>query len=215
MGTDDEVDLDGRRLRTLRSREALSRAAFELLAERGLDAVGVEEIALRAGVTRRTFSRHFASIEAAVLGDIDQDVHLFNEFLRERPPYESPLTAYRTAVHHWLGTAFAGPGDPKLVRRWELFQRLSEEPALFAAYHRIRLEAEAESRRILAARLAVDPVLDHRPATVVAVGSALLVAALQTWAAGDDPTTLPAHIAGYFDTLAQLAAESQCEEARS
>ncbi|QIS12091.1 TetR/AcrR family transcriptional regulator [Nocardia arthritidis] len=215
MGTDDEVDLDGRRLRTLRSREALARAAFELFAERGLDAVAVEDIAVRAGVTRRTFSRHFSSIEAAVLGDIDQDVHLLNETLRARPAYEPPLTAYRNAVHDWLGLAFAGPGDPKLVRRWELFQSFADEPALFAAYHRMRLDAEAEALRILAERLAVDPAVDLRPAAVVATGAALLVAALQAWAAGDDPTTLPALIEGFFETLSELAAEDRCEEARS
>lgn len=215
VGGDDEVDLDGRRLRTRRSREALSRAAFELLTERGLGAVAVEDIALRAGVTRRTFSRHFASIEDAVLGDVDRDVHLFTEALRARPAGEPPLTAYRNAVHDWVAVVFTDGSDPKLFRRWALFRRLQHEPALFAAYQRIQLDAEAEARHILAARLGVDQRTDLRPAAVVAAGAALLVAALQTWAAGDDPTNLPALIEGFFDTLAGLAAESLSEEARS
>ncbi|MCP2314992.1 transcriptional regulator, TetR family [Nocardia amikacinitolerans] len=205
MGTDDAVDLDGRKLRTRRSREALSRAAFDLLTERGLAAVGVEDIAERAGVTRRTFSRHFPSIEAAILGDIDQDMHLLNEALACRPAHEPPLRAYRNAVHDWLTAEYTGERAGLLARRWALFQRFDDEPALLAGYQRIRNEGQRESVRILAARLGVDPARDLRPATVVAACSGLIVAALQTWAAGTDPTGLPDLIEGFFDTLAGVA----------
>ncbi|MBF6210466.1 TetR family transcriptional regulator [Nocardia puris] len=212
MGTDDDVDLDGRRLRTRRSREALSRAAFDLLTERGLHAVAVEDIAERAGVTRRTFSRHFPSIEAAILGDIDQDVHQVNEALRRRPAHEPPLRAYRNAVHDWLTAEYGGARAPLLARRWALFQRFDREPALLADYQRIRAEGLRESVAVVAERLGVDPATDLRPATVVAACSGLIVAALQTWAAGEDPDALPALIEGFFDTLAGLAGEPEYEE---
>ncbi|MFI9508550.1 TetR/AcrR family transcriptional regulator [Nocardia sp. NPDC052566] len=208
MGTDDVVTLDGRKLRTVRSRAAMSRAAFALLTERGLEAVAVEDIAVRAGVTRRTFSRHFSSIEEAVLGDIDQDVHAFNAALAERPPGEPPLIAYRNAVHDWLGAVFGEGREAELAHRWELFQHFEDEPALLAAYQRIRVAAEGESRRILADRLGVDPAADLRPAAAVAAGAALIVAALQAWASGDDPGTLPALMTEFFDTLGSLAAQA-------
>lgn len=198
---DNAVDLDGRRLRTRRSREALSRAAFDLLTERGLDAMGVEDIAVRAGVARRTFSRHFASIEAAVLGDIDQDVHQFNAALRRRPADEPPLLAYRRSVHDWLVAEYSGDRSDQLGRRWLLFQRFEQEPALFAGYQRIRIEGQQESVAILADRMGVDPTVDLRPVTVVAVGTGVLMAALQTWAAGSDPGTLPELIEGCFGAL--------------
>lgn len=212
---DDGVGLDGRRLRTRRSREALSRAAFDLLTERGLDAVAVEDIAVRAGVTRRTFSRHFASIEEAVLGDVDQDVHLFNEALCRRPPSEPPLVAYRNAVHDWLATEYGGARAALLARRWALFQRFEDEPGLFAGYQRIRIDGQRESVRIIAARLGVDPLTDPRPAAAVAAGAGMLLAALQSWASGSDPTGLPGLVEEFFDTLRTLTAEFRSEESPS
>ncbi len=213
--SDDGVGLDGRRLRTRRSREALSRAAFDLLTERGLDAVAVEDIALRAGVTRRTFSRHFASIEEAILGDVDQDVHLFNEALCRRPLSEPPLIAYRGAVHDWLATEYGGARASLLARRWALFQRFEDEPELFAGYQRIRIEGQRESVRIIAARLGVDPQADPRPAVAVGAGAGMLLAALQSWAAGPDPMGLPGLVEEFFDTLVTLTAEIRNEESPS
>lgn len=213
--SDDGVDLDGRRLRTRRSREALSRAAFDLLTERGLGAVAVEDIAVRAGVTRRTFSRHFTSIADAILGEVDQDVHLFNAALRRRPAAEPPLLAYHNAIHDWFTAEYGGERAALMARRWALFQRFEDEPELFAGYQRIRLEGQRESVRIIAARLGVDPDRDLRPATAVAVGAGLLIAALQAWAAGDDPDGLPELIEGYFGTLVELTTEFRTEESPS
>ena len=42
------------------ARGRLERAALELYSERGLDQTTVAEIAARAGLTERTFFRHFA-----------------------------------------------------------------------------------------------------------------------------------------------------------
>ncbi|MET7772124.1 TetR family transcriptional regulator [Nocardia sp. NPDC005366] len=208
----DDVDLDGRRLRTRRSREAMSRAAFDLLTERGFGAVGVEDIAERAGVTRRTFSRHFCSIEEAVLGDVDQDVHLFNDALSRRPLAEAPLAAFHGAVHDWLAAEYDLTRPSRLTRRWELFRRIESEPALFAGYQRIRAEGQRESVRIIAARLGVDTGGDLRPAAAVAAGSGMLLAASQAWASGPDPTALPRLVDRFFATLGGLVTDIQYEE---
>ena len=42
------------------ARERLQRAALELYSEQGFDQTTVAEIAQRAGLTERTFFRHFA-----------------------------------------------------------------------------------------------------------------------------------------------------------
>lgn len=210
-----EVDVDGRRLRTRRSREAMSRAAFELLAEHGLGALSVEAVTARAGVTRRTFSRHFGSIEEAVLGAVDQDVHLFNDALLRRPLAEAPLPAFHAAVHDWLDDAYGGDRATLLAHRWELFRRIEGEPALFAGYQRIRIEGQRESVRIVATRLGVDPALDPRPAVAVAAGSGMLLAASQAWAEGDDPADLPRLVERFFATLDELVTARQYEESVS
>ncbi|MEV0355487.1 helix-turn-helix domain-containing protein [Nocardia sp. NPDC050697] len=208
MSGDDDVDRDGRRQRTRRSRTALSRAAFDLLVERGLAGVAVEDIAGRAGVTRRTFSRHFASIEDAVLGDIDRDVDVFNAALRDRPLLEPPLLAYRNAVDAWLAAAGRADGGdvPLWTRRWVVFRRFDSEPRLFTGYQRIRLSGQRAAVEILADRLGVDPAVDRRPAAAVAAGSGVLLAAFQTWAIGDDPDALPRLVGEFFDAHLLLVA---------
>src|SRR4051812_22365493 len=61
--------LDGRERRKRATRRALRAAILELGMERGLDAVRIDEIAERAGVSTRTFFNYFDTKEdAALLG---------------------------------------------------------------------------------------------------------------------------------------------------
>src|SRR5688572_14292553 len=52
--------------------ERLQRAAMELFAEHGFDATTVAEIAERAGVTERTFFRHFADKREVLFAGEDE-----------------------------------------------------------------------------------------------------------------------------------------------
>lgn len=52
------------------TREALRRAALELFAERGFDAVSVAEVAREVGVSHMTFFRHFPTKESVVVADM-------------------------------------------------------------------------------------------------------------------------------------------------
>ncbi|MEW2126297.1 TetR family transcriptional regulator [Streptomyces sp. NPDC058369] len=191
---------DRRTRKARRTRDALAGAAFELVLDRGLREVTVEEIAERADVDRRTFSRYFASKEDAVLDSVRGDGDRINDALRVRPAEEPPLTAYRRAVLDWL----ADPGTPAWHRRpriYELLVLAEREPTLYAAFHHIRVDAQADSVAIVADRLGTDPLSDLRPAVTVAAGAGALLAAQAAWVRGDRPDELPRLVERAFDAL--------------
>lgn len=183
-----------------RTRDTLAQAAFELVLDRGLRDVTVEEIAERADVDRRTFSRYFPSKEAAVLDSVRGDGDRINDALRARPAAEPPLTAYRRAVLDWL----ADPAAQAWHRRPRIFELLvlaEREPTLYAAFHHIRVDAQEESLAIVADRLGADPRQDIRPAVAVAAGAGALLAAQVAWVRGGCPEELPRLVEQAFDAL--------------
>ncbi|MET7682545.1 TetR family transcriptional regulator [Streptomyces sp. NPDC005423] len=179
------ASVDRRQRKARRTRDALATAAMELMLEHGSAATTVEAIAERADVTRRTFSRHFTGKEDAALDFVRGDGDRINALLRARPAGEPPLLAYRRAVADWLADEDtpAGHVRPRMRRLLALVDR---EPALFAAYERIRVDAQEESIRILAERLGTDDVQDVRPAVIVDAAAGVLTAALRVWARGTD-----------------------------
>ncbi|MCX4967739.1 TetR family transcriptional regulator [Streptomyces sp. NBC_00654] len=185
-----------------RTRDTLAQAAFELVLDRGLRNVTVEEIAEAADVDRRTFSRYFTSKEDAVLDSVRGDGDRINDALRARPAAESPLTAYRRAVLDWLGDPVAEPWHRR-SRIFELMVVAEREPTLYAAFHHIRVDAQEDSVTILADRLGVDPRLDIRPAVTVAAGAGALLAAQAAWVRGGRPDALPELVVQAFDALTE------------
>lgn len=183
-----------------RTRDTLAQAAFELVLDHGLRDVTVEQIAERADVDRRTFSRYFTSKEAAVLDSVRGDGDRINDALRARPAGEPPLTAYRRAVLDWL----ADPEAEAWHRRPRIFELLvlaEREPTLYAAFHHIRVDAQEDSLAIVADRLGVDPRQDIRPAVTVAAGAGALLAAQVAWVRGGCPDELPRLVEQAFDAL--------------
>jgi AcrR family transcriptional regulator len=78
-------------------RERLVAAAFAQFADHGFEATTVDEIAQQAGVSRRTFFRHFATKEDAVFPDHDA-IRAFVAADLERRRSEPPLAAVCAAV---------------------------------------------------------------------------------------------------------------------
>jgi AcrR family transcriptional regulator len=78
-------------------RERLVSAAFAQFADRGFEATTVDDIAQQAGVSRRTFFRHFATKEDAVFPDHDA-IRAFVAADLERRRGEPPLAAVCAAV---------------------------------------------------------------------------------------------------------------------
>lgn len=81
-----------------RIREALVSAARELGQHRGLENVTAEEIADRAGVSRRTFFNYFAGIEDVVAAGLAEPLQRLAEALHRRPAAEDPLAAIAAAL---------------------------------------------------------------------------------------------------------------------
>ncbi|MER6676692.1 helix-turn-helix domain-containing protein [Streptomyces sp. NPDC000983] len=201
---------DRRQRKARRTRDALAEAALDLILERGAAATTVEEIAERADVTRRTFSRHFAGKEEAALDFVRGDGDRINDLLRDRPAGEPPLLAYRLAVRAWLADR-ENPAWHLRPRMRRLLALVDRDPALFAAYERIRVDAQEESIRIIADRLGTDDVRDLRPAVVVDAAAGVLTAALRNWARrGGDPESGAADLAALveqaYDALVSEAA---------
>ncbi|MFF9320901.1 TetR family transcriptional regulator [Streptomyces sp. NPDC014735] len=183
-----------------RTRDALAQAAVELVLDRGLKEVTVEEIAERADVDRRTFSRYFTGKEAAVLDSLRDDGDRINAALRTRPAEEPPLVAYRRAVLDWLDDLRARAFH-RQERIFALLVLAEREPTLYAAFHHIRVDAQEDSIAIVADRLGVDPRLDIRPAVTVAAGAGALLAAEAAWVRGGHPDDLPRLVGQAFDAL--------------
>jgi AcrR family transcriptional regulator len=195
---------DRRRSKARRTRDALATAACDLFLELGPAATTVEAVADRADVTRRTFSRYFTGKEEAALDFVRRDGDRINALLRARPAAEPPLLAYRAAVRDWLTDRRDPPWHVR-PRMRALLALVDTEPALFAAYQRIRVDAQEESIRIVAERLGTDALGDVRPAAVVDAAAGILVAALRVWARGGEHDSgaadLAALVEGAYDAL--------------
>ena len=91
-------------VRSARTRAALRRAALSRFMSQGVDATSVEEIAADAGVTVRTFYRHFATKHDLLFADYDAGLHWFRSALAGRPDREPIVESVQAAI-------FAFPQD--------------------------------------------------------------------------------------------------------
>lgn len=90
--------------------EALRRAALASFASRGFANVTVTELAREAGVTERTFFRHFPTKEAVLFQDYETQVDWLSDALAQRPASESLFEAVLASVSTF-------PYDIELVRQ--------------------------------------------------------------------------------------------------
>jgi len=93
------VPLPPQTARSERTREALRRAAQLRFLAQGIEDTSAEEIALDAGVTLRTFYRHFASKHDLLFEDYDASLQWFRSALEARPLEETITEAVLAAIH--------------------------------------------------------------------------------------------------------------------
>ena len=97
-------------LRRRSTREALRHAALASFASKGFSNVTVTELAREAGVTERTFFRHFPTKEAVLFQDYETQVEWLADALTKRPESESVFDAVLAGVASF-------PHDLEVVRQ--------------------------------------------------------------------------------------------------
>jgi AcrR family transcriptional regulator len=80
------------------ARERLVGAAVESFAERGYDTVTVAEITERAGLTKRTFFRHFADKREVLFAGQDILSRMFTEAIAAAPAEATPIETVAAAL---------------------------------------------------------------------------------------------------------------------
>jgi AcrR family transcriptional regulator len=97
-------------LRRRSTHEALRQAALKSFAHKGFANVTVTELAREAGVTERTFFRHFPTKEAVLFQDYETQLEWLAEALAQRPLSETLFDAV-------LASVAAFPHDIEVVRQ--------------------------------------------------------------------------------------------------
>jgi AcrR family transcriptional regulator len=98
------------------ARGRLERAALDLFAERGFAATTVPQITERAGLTTRTFFRHFADKREVLFASADGLRAELVELVRSAPAGASPLELVEFGLRNGAATLFGPRFDD--VRHW-------------------------------------------------------------------------------------------------
>ena len=97
------------------ARGRLERAALELYGERGFEQTTVAEIARRAGLTERTFFRHFADKREVLFGGTARLRDLLAEAAEKAPASASPIEAVGAGLQ--AGAGMLGEHHERARRR--------------------------------------------------------------------------------------------------
>lgn len=174
----------------------LEEAALRLFAERGFDAVTVDDIAVAADVSRRTFFRYFDSKEDVLLADHRTQLARLREAMAARPPGEPILTALRNALMSLTGD-YEQRRDQIILRG----KIMLETPSLQARSIVHQRAWEDAMCTMVAERLGVDPAADLRPGVVSSATLAAMRIAWTAWYTAGGTDHLPTMVAEALDLL--------------
>jgi AcrR family transcriptional regulator len=186
------------------ARGRLEQAALELFGERGFEQTTVEDIASRAGLTKRTFFRHFADKREALFGGAEEFQELFVSPIASAPASDAPIDMMAGSLEA-AGAALQGRRD--FARRRQL---------VIAANRELQ---ERELVKLASIAAALADALRKRgveePAASLTAETAIAVfrIAFERWVAADDQN-LPDLIRESLEALRTVAAGSRLSSAR-
>jgi AcrR family transcriptional regulator len=193
-------------------RADIGRVAIDLFAERGYDAVTVDDIAAAAGISQRTFFRYFATKDEVVLDYERRLVDRLVVAVAARPAGEGAVTALRNA---YVDTSRVVPDERERVV--QLGRILAATPELRAAAQ----AAHAHNGPLLhevARRMGV-PADDRRARAVTAAMTSVAAAEWAAWVdgggVGDPAERIGAVLALVEDGLAALDRKPRTRGART
>jgi len=204
-GTTAEAQVSLRERKKLATRRLLRRAALELVSERGLANVTVEDIAEAADVSPRTFFNYFPSKEAVLFGgEPDRAVRL-REGIATEAPGEPVIDALRTVLVADAETLAAElrslGGDPaEWVRRMKMAR---SDPLVRAAHASQMAMIERAIAEGLAARLGADPDSDPYPLVLAAASVGVVRACMAFWGGSGGAVPLGQLVGQAFLALAE------------
>jgi AcrR family transcriptional regulator len=137
-------------VRSERTREALRRAAMVRFLGQGVEETSAEQIATDAGVSLRTFYRHFTSKHDLLFADYDSGLHWFRRALAARPDDEPIVDSVRAAV-------FAFPYDVQAVTQIAALRAEALDPGRIVRHMR---QVESDFAAAVAEALGRRPVAD-------------------------------------------------------
>lgn len=176
------------------TRARIEAAALDLFTRRDFETVTADEVADAAGISRRTFFRHFATKADAVWGDFHSHVVRLEHLLAAASGEQSVLASICAAYVEV--NDYPGADLPLLRQRMRL---ILTEPAL-QAHSQVRY---ADVDRVVAehvARRTADRPDALVPRLVALSTRAAATTAFETWLAGDG--SLADDLRAAFDQLA-------------
>ncbi len=180
------------------TRERLRAAALELFEERGFAGATVPDIVARAGLTERTFFRHFSDKREVFFGD-DEIPALATAMLAAAPAGPPPFAVVWGGLHVLAVERF----EPRREQMRSARRLIRDEPAL----RERDLQKQDALREAIAAGCLARGV-DALTARVVAgVTVDLLQTALDEWLGDDDIAPLTAHLARVRERMRAVLAD--------
>ncbi|QEN14000.1 TetR/AcrR family transcriptional regulator [Mycolicibacterium sp. ELW1] len=157
------------------TREALREVALARFANDGFTNVTVAQLADDAGVTERTFFRHFPTKEAVLFQDYETQLEWFADALARRPATESLFDAV-------LGSVVSFPHDLEIVRQAAIMRATLLDGDRAAGHLRVVQASFAEVLTDFVKRRYTDlPDVDLIAEVAGAVLAAALVTAVERW----------------------------------